>query len=210
MWWLYLIVFVAAFMLDIVPVPSPPAWTVMVFLQVRYDLDIWYVCLFGVTGSVIGRYFMSLYFKKISDKFISIRKNHDLEFLGSKLSSNRPRGWLFVFIYTLVPLPSTPLFNVMGIARVSPLIVLPPFFAGKFISDGFMLYAGNIVAQDLPALLKGVLTWQSLLALFLSLFILAMILFIDWWTLIVSKKLRLNFHVWKNKKEEDEGKDPIL
>jgi membrane protein DedA with SNARE-associated domain len=197
MLWIWLIVFLAAFVLDVVPFPAPPAWTIMVILQMHYDLNIWWVVLVGVLGSVLGRYSMSLYFRKISDHFISIRKNQDLQFLGNKISDHRGRGWLFVFIYTLVPLPSTPLFHVMGIARISALTVLPPFFLGKFISDWAMLYTGNLVAQDIPALLMGMLTLKSVLIFILAIAILAAFLFIDWWTLLEKKKFRISFDVWK-------------
>jgi membrane protein DedA with SNARE-associated domain len=197
MLWIWIFVFLAAFILDVVPFPAPPAWTVMVILQMHYSLNIWYVVLIGVFGSVCGRYLMSIYFRKISDHFISLRKNQDMQFLGDKISSNRARGWLFVFIYTLVPLPSTPLFHLMGIARISAFTVLPAFFAGKFISDFAMLYTGNIVAQDIPALLMGMLTLKSLLVFILAIVILAAFLFIDWWTLIEKKQLKFNFNIWK-------------
>ena len=100
---------------------------IMLFFYLKFDLNMWLALTVGVTGSVLGRYIMSLYFGKISRFFLTIEKNADLTFLGDQLSQNRPRAWGFVFVYTLVPLPTTPLFNVMGIAKVKPLAVLPLF-----------------------------------------------------------------------------------
>jgi len=197
MLWIYLLVFVGAFLFDVIPIPGPPAWMIMLFLYLNYDLNMWIVLAVGVTGSVLGRYIMSLYFGKISHRIITEQKNVDLTFLGDKLSQNTPRAWAFVFIYTLVPLPTTPLFNVMGIAKVKPLAILPPFFVGKFISDGYMLLAGNVAVQNLPAILHGMLSLKSLLVTIGALLVLAAMLFIDWMTLIQHKKLRLKFNIWR-------------
>ena len=194
---MYLAVFAGAFLFDVIPFPGPPAWMIMLFFYVEYDLNMWVVLLIGVTGSVLGRYIMSLYFGKISHRLITDQKNIDLEFLGNKLSQNRLRAWGFVFIYTLVPLPTTPLFNVMGIAKVKPLSVLPPFFIGKLISDGYMLLAGNVVVKDIPAMLEGLLSLKSLLITLGALLTLAAMLFIDWMSLIQHKKFRLKFNIFR-------------
>lgn len=190
-------VFVGAFLFDVIPFPGPPAWMIMLFFYLKFDLNMWVTLSVGVTGSVLGRYIMSLYFGKISHYFLTIEKNADLSFLGDQLSQNRLRAWGFVFVYTLVPLPTTPLFNVMGIAKVKPLAVLPPFFIGKFISDGYMLLAGNVVVTDIPAILHGMLSLKSLLITLGALITLAAMLFTDWMTLIQHKKFRLKFNVFR-------------
>jgi membrane protein DedA with SNARE-associated domain len=195
--WLYFLVFFFAFLVDILPFPGPPAWMVMVYFQMRYGLDIWNVLFLGVIGSTLGRYTMSRYFRRISNMLISPLKNKDLEFLGSKLSNKRWRSWIFVFFYTLVPLPTTPLFNVVGIARVNALNVIPPFLAGKFISDAIMVTFGHMAANNIPELIRGIVTWQSAVIIIISLLILCGILFIDWWSLIVQKKLKFHFNIWK-------------
>jgi membrane protein DedA with SNARE-associated domain len=57
MWWQYLLVFLGAVLFDIVPFPFAPAFTIMVFLQILFDLNVWTVTIIGVTGSVLGIYF---------------------------------------------------------------------------------------------------------------------------------------------------------
>jgi membrane protein DedA with SNARE-associated domain len=197
MWWTYPAVFLGAFLFDVIAIPGPPAWMIMMFLYMKYDLNIWMVLVIGVTGSVLGRYIMSLYFGRLSKKVITDDKSEDITFLGDKLSQNRPRAWFFVFIYTLLPLPTTPLFNVMGIAKVSPFTVLPPFFIGKMISDGYMLLAGHAVAENIPGILHGMLSLKSILLTIGALLVLAAMLFIDWMTLIKEKKLKFKFKIWK-------------
>src|SRR3981081_4515883 len=99
--WAYLLVFVSALAVDLIPVFGPPAWTVMVFLLMKFDLNPWIVLVVGVPGSALGRYLLSLYIPKISSKFLKPRKNQELEFVGKKLAPNNWHTWLFVFVYTL-------------------------------------------------------------------------------------------------------------
>src|SRR6478735_496087 len=103
----YLLVLLFSLIVDIIPFFGPPAWIVMVFFQLKYGLNIWWVILAGVIGSTIGRYLLTLYVPFISSKFINKQKDEDLRFLGQKLSGNKFKIQLFVFIYTLIPVPTT-------------------------------------------------------------------------------------------------------
>ena len=96
--------------MDIVPFPFPPAFTVMVLLQILFDLDVWMVIVVGVAGSVLGRYILLLYAPMISNRFLKAAKNEDIQFLGEKMSENKWLGQLVVLAYSLLPLPTTPLF----------------------------------------------------------------------------------------------------
>ena len=48
---LYLLAFFAALAVDTIPVFAPPAWTILTFLIVRYDLDPWIVVVVGTIGA---------------------------------------------------------------------------------------------------------------------------------------------------------------
>ena len=123
--WLYLVVFLSALAVDLIPLFGPPAWTIMVFLLMKFDLNPWGVLAAGVPGSALGRFLLSLYIPKISSKFLKRRKNEELEFVGKKLAPNNWRTWLFVFVYTLMPLPTTALFTAAGLAKVKPTLTWP-------------------------------------------------------------------------------------
>ncbi len=195
--WLYLLVFLATLLVDLVPFIGPPAWTVMVFFQIRYGLDIWMVLIIGVLGSTMGRYLLSLYMPRLSDRYIKQKKNEDLKYIGKQLST---KGWqiqLFVLIYTLTPMSSTPLFTAAGMARIKPIQILPAFFVGKFISDMLMVLTGDYIAQNSKSILEGLLTWQSFLAILPGIVIICAPLFIDWRMLLEKKKWKLNFRIWK-------------
>src|SRR3979490_2499417 len=107
MWWQYGLVFLGSLLVDVVPFPLPPAFTVMILLQIQYDLNIWVVVAFGVMGSIAGRYILASYIPKLSGKIFKPAKNEDVQYLGSKIKSKGWKGHLFILLYTLTPLPST-------------------------------------------------------------------------------------------------------
>jgi membrane protein DedA with SNARE-associated domain len=197
MWWYYLLVFVGTFLFDVVPFPSPPAFTIMVFLQIMYDLNIWLVILTGVTGSILGRYVLTLYIPKIAGKIFNPAKNEDVQYLGRILKEKGWKSQLVIIAYSLLPLPTTPLFVAAGMAKIRPFYIIPAFFVGKFTSDTVLVYFGKYGTQSAEDMLHGVVHWQSVLSVAVGIMLLSALLFIDWRSLIQTKKFKLNFKIWK-------------
>jgi len=194
---MYLVVFLAALGVDLIPVAAPPAWTIMAFLLVKYHLNPWGVLAAGVPGSALGRYLFSLYIPKFSDKVVARRKKEELTYVGKRLDKTLWRTWMFVLVYTLTPLSTTALFTAAGMTKIDPLHVVPPFFVGKFISDAAMIAAGRYAAADVSDLLHGVFSPKALIIGAITLIVTAAFLFIDWHSLLVKKKLAFNFKIWR-------------
>ena len=194
--WPYLFVFLGAFLFDVVPFPFLPAFTVMIFLQVRYGLPLWPVLFIGVAGSVLGRYLLTLYIPALSNKYFKPAKNEDVQFLGEQLKA---RGWksqLFILAYSLLPLPTTPLFVAGGMARVGPRYIIPAFFVGKLTSDCVAVLMGRYASQNLGSIRAGLLSWESILGLLGSGLLLGALLFIDWRALLQKRQFVLNFRIF--------------
>ena len=197
MWWQYVLVFLGALFMDITPLPLPPAFTIMVLLQIMFDLPVWPVIIIGVLGSIVGRYILTLYIPMISSHIFKKSKNEDIEFLGNKLKTKGWKSQLFILFYTLLPLPSTPLFIAAGVAKMKPVYIIPAFFVGKFTSDSIAVFMGKFAAENTESLLLGMLSWKSIAGLLTGLLFLFVLVFIDWRSLLQEKKLRLKFNIWK-------------
>lgn len=193
----YLWVFLASLAVDLVPIIGPPAWTVMVLLLVKLDLNPWLVLLAGVPGSVIGRYLLSLYAPWVSRRVIKARKNDEFEFVGRRLKRRLWQSWTFVFIYSVSPLPTTPLFSAAGLAKIHAALILPPFFVGKFISDAVMLLTGREAFSSVSELFQGSASVKGIVTAVASVLIICGFLFLDWRQLFERRRLRLNVHIWK-------------
>jgi len=198
MWWAYLLVFAGAFLFDVVPIPFPPAFTIMVFLQIMFGLDIWTVIVIGVAGSILGRYVLTLYIPRLSGRFFKRTKNEDVQFLGEQMKEKIWRGQMVVLGYSLLPLPTTPLFVAAGMSRINALYVIPAFFIGKFTSDTITVHLGKYVSEHFENLSALAFSWKSITSTLLGLLLLCALLFIDWRSLIQYKKFQLNFKIWKS------------
>ncbi len=197
MWWQYLLVFLGSLVVDVVPLPLPPAFTVMVLFQILFKLKIWPVIIIGVIGSIIGRYILTLYIQKVSTKIFKPAKNEDVQFLGKKMKEKGWKSQLVILGYSLLPLPTTPLFIAGGMAKMKPYYIIPAFFVGKFISDTAAVLMGNYAKNNVNKFLHGMLNWKSITGFVLGLLFVCALLFIDWRTVIQKKKVRLRFNIWK-------------
>jgi len=197
MWWPYLLVFFGAFLFDVVPFPFPPAFTIMVTLQVIYGLNPWLIVIIGVAGSILGRYTLTLYIPWLADKIFKPKKNKEVKYLGNKMKEKGWRSQLIILTYSLLPLPTTPLFLAGGMARIKPIQIIPAFFIGKFISDSIAVHLGIFTFENLEDIASATLSWKSIGSLILGLLLICALLFIDWFSLIEKKKFKLNFKIWK-------------
>jgi membrane protein YqaA with SNARE-associated domain len=197
MWWQYLLVFLGTMLVDIVPIPLPPAFTVMIFLQIKFDLNVWWVIGIGVIGSILGRWILTLYIPHVSARIFKKAKNDDVQMLGRKMKENKWKAFTFILVYSLMPLPTTPLFLAGGMARLKPLHIIPPFIIGKLASDTIAVLTGKLAAENTSSLLEGVVSFKSIAGLVLGLLLVFAIIFIDWRTMFLKKKLKLKFNIWK-------------
>lgn len=204
MWIKYLVVFIGALLVDVVPFPFPPAFTVMIFLQIKYDLNIWLVIIIGVAGSILGRFILTLYIPKLSGRIFNKAKNEDVQFLGDKLKQKGWKSQLAILTYSLLPLPTTPLFLAGGMAKMKPLYIIPAFTIGKFASDTAAVFMGGYAAKNTAELIHGAVSWKSILGLALGVILIFALLFIDWKALLQEKKFQLKFDIW-NKKAKSEN-----
>lgn len=197
MWWMYFVVFAAALAVDTIPVVAPPAWAVLIFLSLRFHLNLWIVVVIGVTGSTLGRYILSLYIPRISSRLMNRREDKNLSYLGNKLAGRAWSAAVFVFVYTLTPLSTTALFTAAGLGRVRPMHTLPPFFCGRLIWDGVMVYSGKYAVTNAADIVGGQLSWKNAIPLLLGLLVIGVFLFVDWRCLLEHRKLRLRFRIFR-------------
>lgn len=195
MWWHYLLVFLGAFLFDIVPFPFAPAFTIMVFLQILFDLNVWAVIVIGVLGSVLGRYILLLYAPLLANKYLKASRNEDIKFLGEKMNENKWKGILVVLAYSLLPLPTTPLFLGAGISKIKPVYIIVPFLIGKFTSDSIAIHLGKFAAENQQNIIDNIFSWQSIISFILGFIMLFCLFFINWRALIQTKKLVFDFKI---------------
>ena len=194
---IYLIVFLAALVTDFIPVIAPPAWAVMAFLLMKFDLHLLPVLLTGVAGSTLARYLQSVYMPRIAGSFLKRTKQEDLEFLGKKLRQTGWHRWLFVFFYTMSPFPATLLFTAAGMAKVNSRQTILPFFCGRFVGDAVLILAVQSAVGNIRNFRHGTTSSVGILSAGIGLVVLFAVLFIDWRELLHVNRFRFRFAIWK-------------
>jgi hypothetical protein len=195
--WPYVLVFLAALAVDTIPIFAPPAWILLVILLVKFHLNPWLTVGIGVTGSTIGRYILTRYIPRISSSIVNRREDANLRYIGSKLAKAKWSSAVFVFLYTLTPLSTTALFTAVATARVKPWHILLPFFLGRLITDGALVFSGKYASANLSELLHGQANWKTVVTVIAGLVVIAGFLSIDWRQLLEHRKLRFRFNILK-------------
>jgi membrane protein YqaA with SNARE-associated domain len=195
--WPYFLVFFGALAVDTIPVFAPPAWIVLVVLLVKFKLNPWLTVAIGVAGSTIGRYILTRYIPKISSRLVNMREDANLRYIGGKIGQAKWSSAVFVFLYTLTPLSTTALFTAVAMARTEPWHILVPFFFGRLITDGVLVFSGKYASTNLGELLHGEANWKTLATVTAGLIVIGIFLFIDWRQLLERRKLRFRFNILK-------------
>ena len=193
----YLAAFAAALLVDTLPVFAPPAWTILAFMIIKWNLNPWGIIATGALGSVIGRYILTLYMPHVSAKIFRRSENANISFLGKKLGERFWHANIFVMLYAISPLSTTALFTAAGMAYVNPWNILPGFAIGKVLGDAWVILMAKVTADEATDLLQGHVSWQTALTAAAGLMLISCVLFIDWRQLLGHKKFRLNFKIWK-------------
>jgi membrane protein YqaA with SNARE-associated domain len=190
--WPYLLVFFAALAVDTIPIF---AWILLVVLLVKFKLNPWLTVAIGVTGSTIGRYILTRYIPRISSRLVNRREDANLRYIGGKIGRAKWSSAVFVFLYTLTPLSTTALFTAVAMGRTEPWHILAPFFLGRLITDGVLVFSGKYASANLSELLRGEANWKTFVTLAVGLIIISAFLFVDWRQLLEHKKLRFRFRI---------------
>ena len=72
---------------------------------------------------------------------------------------------MVIIAYSLLPLPTTPLFVAGGMAKIKARYIIPAFFIGKFISDAITVHLGKYASEHAKNMIEGALSWKSITSL---------------------------------------------
>jgi len=196
--WPYLLVLFASMAVDCVPVFAPPAWTLMLLVMLKYDLNPYATAFVGTCGTVTGRLiFSSLIIPWLGSKTLSRDKEDDLRYLGNHINKKGIAAFVFIFLYSLLPLSTTALFTAAGLTNVRKIFILPPFFLGNLIGDGLLLISGKATISGLDDLFKGSWSLKDISMMVFGLLVVLVLLFVDWRTLLQKKKVNWKWAFWK-------------
>lgn len=176
----------------------PPTWSIVSYLYIKYSPNLIILSIVAAISSSTGRFFLSKFSTKFTDKVLSVSAKENMKFLGNSMKGHSVRTFVFTFIWAISPLASNPLFIALGIAKTYMKYVIIGFFTGRLLSYFTLAYTSSLVFEGLHDMLtNNVFDWRKLIIEVFSIAIIFVYIFIDWKTLLIDKKLKLNFSVLK-------------
>ena len=137
----YIEVTFIAFLVNVAPAFVPPTWIVLSLYGINHpELNSLALSLFGVIGSVAGRFLVYLYSKPLK-KYLPQKQADNINYFKRLLEGRRWSRFLGSFIYSLGPFPSNFLFVSSGISGIEILPVLAGFAVGRAVSYTSLVYA---------------------------------------------------------------------
>lgn len=136
------------FLINLSPGFMPSSWMVMAFFYIQFGLPLVPLCIAGALVSGLGRLCLAQGSGWVTERFFP-RKKEDLRSLGGYLERKRGLVAGFVFVYSLLPLPTNNLFLAAGMTRVKLAYVLGGFYAARLPADLFWVWTTNATFRSL-------------------------------------------------------------
>jgi len=187
----YAIVIAIAFALNIVPVFTPPTWTVLAFFHIQWGLVGWVLALGGAIAATFGRVILASIASWVV-KFFSKKYRENIDYLRSFLAKREKAVAGFALLYAAVlPISSSQFFIAVGLTKLRLWLIAPAFFLGRLVSYTLLIYGTGFVANQLQEVFAGYYSnWLLIPLEILSIALLWFLVKIDWRALFETKHFR--------------------
>ena len=130
-----LILFVAVFILNVIPALAPPTWMALSYAGFRYPLyNITVLALIGATAATLGRLTLATLSRAIlRQPLLGQATRENIDVLKGGLERKRKLTIGLCLFYAFSPLPSNYLFIAYGLTPLEWNRIAIPFFLGRFI-----------------------------------------------------------------------------
>lgn len=190
-----LILFVAVFLLNIIPAFAPPTWMVFSFLGFRFSSHMdWSFALVGAVAAATGRSVLGKLSRTIVRKhWLSEAARANVDSLKLEVEK-RPKLTFGVFLfYAFTPLPSNFLFIAYGLTTMPLIRLTAPFLIGRFVSYSFWTMTSAAVSRRLELEDTDAMAYLSVYFVLTQLSLLALVYVftrVDWNLLLRKRKWR--------------------
>ena len=180
-WWGDLLVAVAlVFAVNVLPAFGPPTWTVLVYFRVAVGVPIPPLVVCGAAAAAMGRLVLALLFRRLGSH-LPERRRVSLDALGATLSGSRGGLLAALVFFAVSPVPSSSVFEAVGLARVRLGPLVAAFLAGRLVSYSVYLVAASTVSHQIGSILEeGVASPRALIAGLLGLAGVGAMVLVDW------------------------------
>jgi membrane protein YqaA with SNARE-associated domain len=187
--------FVAVFVLNILPAFAPPTW--MAISWVGFSVPTaspFLIALVGAAASTSGRLALARMSKVIlRNTLLSERSKDNVDILRQYLEARKARTAGGMLLYAFTPFPTNYLFIAYGLTTLPFWLIALPFFVGRFVSYASWALLAQAAANHFEIETSGAGQYLSVYFVMSQILILTLVYVftkIDWRTLIHDRKIR--------------------
>ena len=190
-----LILFLAVFLLNIIPAFAPPTWMVFSFLGFRFPSRIdWSFALVGALAAATGRSVLGKLSRTIvRNHWLSEAARENVDSLKLELEKRPTLTFGLFLFYAFTPLPSNFLFIAYGLTTMPLIRLVVPFFIGRFVSYSLWTMSSAAVSRKLELEDTDAMAYFSIYFVLTQFVLLALVYAftrVDWNLLLRERKWR--------------------
>jgi membrane protein YqaA with SNARE-associated domain len=193
------VLFIAVFVLNLLPAFAPPTWTTMSFIGIAVpNIDVLLLAFVAAVAATCGRVVLAKLSRLIvRQKLLTEGARRNVDAIKIAIEGQRALTLGTFLGYSLSPLPSNYLFIAYGLTSLQIVFLAVPFFIGRFVSYAFWTRTASTVGDWLDW------DWFESAPYFVAYFLLTQLLLIpvlygftrlDWKTLLAEKRIK-----WREK-----------
>jgi hypothetical protein len=208
----FLLIFLVVFALNVMPMFAPPTWTVLSFIAVRFTSNIILLAVVGAIAATAGRVALAkLSTVIIRQKFLSEGTRSNIDAVRTRLESSKKLTFSVMLFYAFSPFPSNHVFIAYGLTALKLRLIAVPFLLGRVVSYGFWAFTASSVAQLLEyesVTTKSFFSYYFIASQLFGLATIYMFTKIDWPRVFTEKRLRWRGKAVVKPQLSDAGSDP--
>jgi len=144
----YLLAIGLVFAANVVPAFAPPTWSLLVYLELSYDMRPAVLVVIGVVAAAAGRTVLA-YGARRSTRWMPVAYVRNMETVGRALTRSKGRTLATLGLFLLSPLSSAQLFAAAGImktVRLRPLVLA--FALGRAVTYSSYVTGAHLVKNS--------------------------------------------------------------
>jgi len=154
----YLILFAIVLGVNLMPAFGPPTWSVIVIYGINTKMPVLVLVLVAASAAATGRFLLAHAFRLLA-RHVSEKTKRNVAAARAAFERKKRNSMIALGLFALSPVPSAPLFEAAGLAKVPLLGFTAAFFVGRTISYSiYLLTAKSIKSTNVGDAFRQTIT----------------------------------------------------
>lgn len=167
------------FVMNAVTFPLPPAWMVLAAVYSTTAVPLLPLTIGGSAAAALGRGLYSRLVSAFTNR-LPASSQANAQAIATAAHSRLRWPWLFVAVYSFLPVSSDAVFIAVGMGALPATSSLIAFFLARSIYNTLMVIATGPIVGNVADMFAGHFTWGALVIVFVSIAAYVLFLRLPW------------------------------